>query len=185
MAEGVFPWEIILSQMSHNKSTCRVIFGLGVMTTGSGPCDEDDFDNFLKTCNVQPYYLDDPLPSKLIIGHEGWEAEEIHAAIETRAGGSLWVYSQEMVIASLAIGVDVFDVYSPDELISFGIGHPALEYLMEDVGFNWPTTQVFSPKGGSFDADMPSIGLLKYKGYTVGKDGLPISVRHRNPHRHL
>ena len=47
-----------------------------------------------------------------------------------------------MFLASLSLGADVFEVLSPEELVCFGIGHPALEYLMDDMGFDWPTTEV-------------------------------------------
>jgi len=183
MPYGAFPWETVLTQMPHNYVKCRVIFGMGVMTTGSGPCDEGGFDEFLQNCGVDVFYVSEFGPSKLIIGHKDWEEDKIHLAIKARAGGSLWVYSQEMVFASLAIGSDVFEVCSRDELASFGDGHPALEYLMEDMGFNWPTTDIF-PSSNRLTDDLgyskwPEVSVLRHMGYKVGKRGLGKTARHK------
>ncbi len=183
MSDGVFPWKTILTHLPHNYVKCQVIFGLGVMTTGSGPCDEGNFDEFLEECGVDIFYVSEFGPSKLVIGHEGWDEDKLRLAIEARSGGSLWVYSQEMVIASLAIGADVFEVCSRDELVSFGEGHPALEYLMEYMGFYWPTTEVIPSSNGSTgnlgDGGWPEVGVLRRLGYRVGKRGLGKTARHK------
>jgi hypothetical protein len=172
MIEGIFPWDTILPHMHHNRSTCRVIFSLGVMTTGSGPYDEFEFDAFLEECDVEVFSISDPVKSKLIIGRDDWDEDLILSLIQSRAGGSLWVYSQEMVVASLAIGTDIFDVCSRDELVIFGEGHPALEYLMTDMGFDWPTTEVIQGINRLDDlGDIPNQGVLSLMGYHVGRQG--------------
>jgi len=180
MIESIFPWNMILTHMHKNKGMCKVLFGLGVITTGSGPCDEDEFDMFLRECGIPIYEISDNVPTKLVIGHIDWDEDEVRKVIQARAGGSLWVYSQEMVFASLAIGADVFGECSRDELISFGNGHPALEYLMTDMGFGWPITEVKRGINRLGDlGDIPEEGILGLLGYHVGKQGLSQNSRRK------
>jgi hypothetical protein len=156
------------------------------MTTGSGPADEKSFDEFLEKSNIQVYQLTDYEFTEyetdvLVIGHDNWDKQKLDAAIQARSGGHFRVYSQEMVFASLAMGADVFDLLSTDELIEFGIGHPALEYLMDDMGFDWPTTEVVLRSNSLFvdfsDGEWPEDGVLRKMGYKTGQSGLIESVR--------
>lgn len=184
MDEVALPWGVFLSHLPRNATLCRGVLGSGVMTTGSGPCDEDLFDEFLRACGIWVTDLGESGPNVLVIGHEDWDEDELDAAIEARSGGQLKVYSQEMVIASIALGADVYLACETDELEQFGVGHPALEYLSEDYEFDWPSTDVIArPPGlvvnfGSFDS--PETGLLRHMGYAVGKtNGLPEGERRR------
>jgi hypothetical protein len=97
-----------------------------------------------------------------------------------RSGGSLWVYSQEMVLVSLAMNRDFFDVCSREELLSFGEGHRALEYLMKDMGFDWPSTDIFFSSNSTID-DIQWVekGGMSRIGYKVGRNGLNRSARER------
>lgn len=73
-----------------------------------------------------------------------------------------------MFLSYWASGRDPFE----DEEIArkFGEGHPALEFL-SSVGFDWPKTLVFGGNG-EFDEEIPTVGMLKHLGYSVGKSGL-------------
>jgi hypothetical protein len=157
------------------------------MSTGAGPCDEEDFDDFLNKCKIELYPVSDDTsdgaPSVLVIGHEGWDEDELDRAIEARVGGTLRVYSQEMVIASLALGEDVFEFLDEDELASFGAEHPALQYL-EERGFEWPSTNIRLTESESTTVaftsmDSPETGLLRLMGYQVGYTGLDEKQRRR------
>jgi len=167
------PWDVLLEHLPRNGALVRGILGVGVMTTGSGPCDEGEFDECLKACGVWVAAPSDSGPNVLIVGHEDWSEENLDEVIEGRAGGTLRVYSQELVFASLALGADAFDVLTSDELLDFGEGHPALEYLMAPIGFDWPTTDVPERTRGlavpfsTFES--PETGLLGHMGYHVGK----------------
>src|SRR5579859_6691420 len=142
MTRSALPWDTLLTYLSRNAAMCRAILGQEVITMGSGPCEEGKFDNFLRECRVEVY---SPLVGGrevLVIGQENWDPQDLDETIEARAGQRLRVYSQEMVLASLAFARDVFDLLDHEDLIAFADGHPALTYLMQDIGFDWPTTDV-------------------------------------------
>lgn len=181
-------WQTLLKHLPRSGGAlCRGILGDRVMSTGSGPCDEDTFDNFLNICKVELYPvsedISDGAPNVLVIGHHGWDEEELDSALQARVGSTLRVYSQEMVVASLALGEDVFEFLDEDELASFGREHPALQYL-EQRGFAWPTTdiQISGSHRTTVDftaMDSPETGLLKHMGYQVGLSGLDEKQRRR------
>lgn len=183
MAEVALSWRLLLAHLPRNAALCRGILGAGAMTTGDGPCDEGAFDAFLEECGIWVTSLGEGGPDVLVIGHDGWEEDDLDAAIEARSGERLKVYSQEMVLASIALGEDLYAVCPAEELIEFGTGHPALEHLLQDVGFEWPTTEITAGRAsgivvdfGAFDA--PETGLLRHMGYVVGKShGLPVNQR--------
>lgn len=76
-------------------------------------------------------------------------------------------------MAYLASGRDPFD--DEEALLTFGEGHPALEYL-SGVGFDWPRTYVASGDV-RFIAELPAVGLLKRMGYRVERKGLDETER--------
>lgn len=181
MDETVIGWEALLSHLPRSAALCRGVLGTRVMTTGSGPVEEGEFDEFLAECGIGVDHVYEVVANVLVLGHEGWSKDGLAAAIRARAGGKLRVYSQEMVIASLALGADIFDVLSAEELATFGEGHPALEYISRGIGFGWPTTDVVMSSNRLVvdfgDGEWPETGVLKNMGYTVGKQGLIPSAR--------
>jgi hypothetical protein len=183
MNESIFPWSIILNHLpKRNAVACRGIFGSNVMLTGSDPVDFDKFYDFLNDCGITVCSIDDIItahcdeilkPEVLIIGQNNWSEDELYDIIEALSGSYLRVYSQEMFFASIALNADVFDILSEEELRDFGFGHPALEFLMNEMNFDWPTTVVdlnsnflvvdFEGKG-----PWPENGVLTRMGYRVG-----------------
>ena len=117
-----------------------------MVTMGTGPFDEDDFDHFLREKGVEVYPAGTDL-NVLVIGRTDWDEEELDKQIEVRRGKELRVYSQEMLLTCLCLFVDPYE-YLQDFLNIFGEGHPALEYLKE-WGFDWPTTTIVPSSGGS------------------------------------
>lgn len=181
MTAAVFAWEAILTHLSANAVVCRGILGTGVITIGSGPLNKIELDELLRTCGVSIAVVSDPGPHVVILGHENWDAEQLDEVVRACKGGTLRAYSHEMLLASLALGADVFDLLAPEELVLFGIGHSALEHLMDGMGFDWPTTEVI-PQSDRLvvdfgDGDWPETGVLKHMGYTVGHHGLVESER--------
>lgn len=77
----------------------------------------------------------------------------------------------------------IFEYCSEDDLAAFGDSHPALEYLMKGVGFDWPTTDVVVSSNrlavDFADGEWPETGVLKHMGYTVGQQGLSAAARHQ------
>lgn len=136
-----FPWEPVLDHLSSNAVVCRGILGGVVASQGNGPYDEHSFDEFLGACGIEAIYVNESDAPVIVLGREGWDPDDLDAAVEARRGSTLKVYSQEMIVAAMAIGQDLFDICDEDELLAFGKGHPALDYLLEQ-GFEWPTTEV-------------------------------------------
>lgn len=170
MKYSTFGWSSFLEHLPRAAATCRGVLGLEVMTRGSGPIDEDVFDGFLERCGISASVSGS---DTLVIGHRDWDPDDLANLLDDFAGGTLRVYSQEMVIASMAMGADVFDVMTPDELAEFGTGHRGLEFLSEDMRFAWPTTDVASSSDSvtvNFTGfNSPETGFLAYMGYHVGK----------------
>ena len=150
-----FPWEPLLDHLPSNGVVCRGILGSVVASQGNGPYDEHGFDEFLVACGIEAIYVNESDAPLIVLGREGWDPDDLDAAVEARQGSTLKVYSQEMVVAALAIGQDLFDICDEDELLAFGAGHPALEYLLEQ-GFDWPTAKAAISPGvslGEIDTD--------------------------------
>jgi hypothetical protein len=180
-------WNSILAQISNsNPALCRGILGENVLSAGSGPFREDDFDAMMLDCNIQPHAVPDSCDeidmNVLVIGRDDWQKEDLDRVVNGRAGKTLRVYSQEMVIASLAVGDDIYQVLAQGELKAFGMGHPALEFL-EQRQFDWPTTAVedrsHSTTINFADMSTPETGLLSHMGYRVGRSGLIQESRRR------
>lgn len=186
-----FPWDLLLPLLSRNKTICRGILGGEVATQGSGPYSESDFDAFLDACGIEVRNVagGEP-PSVIVLGRARCDLDEIRQVVtEAR------VYSQEMVIASMAIGTDIFELFDWEEITGhFVEGHPGLESYYwgsspsAQSGY-WgpaPSEQSTQPLATlddtgpaetfhiDFEADAlrPSLGVLKDMGYRTGKNGL-------------
>ncbi len=185
MSVGEFPWAQVLPCLSRNKTVCRGILGHQVATQGSGPYDESDFDEFLDACGVEVRHVagGEVPPSVIILGREDWSGDDIDELF-LRTDGDVRVYSQEMVVASMAIGTDIFELLGEGlDLMDVIADHPALE--------RWHYAQVDTPVLESpaspppmstaphyrlivnFDAgEWPASGVLSQMGYHVGQSGL-------------
>ncbi len=180
MGDPVFAWEVLRTRIAENAVVCRGIVGTEVATTGSGPIAEDDFDAMLRRCGIEVFPPDQSDSEVLILGQDYWDPKDLDAALETHNGGHLRIYSQEMVLTSLMLGRDVFELCSEEELLEFADGHPALQYLSTPK-FEWPSTEVSISEhqlvvdlaGGEW----PETGVLKHMGYRVGRKGLGAAER--------
>jgi hypothetical protein len=147
-----------------------------VSTTGSGPFEGAEFDEFLRRSGITPRTIASST-KVLVIGRREWSESALRTLIKARSGMKLRVYSQEMLIAFLLTGNDPLD--SPSDVVErWGRGHPALTFLSEVVGFDWPTTVVHGGGGSELQADWPQLGFLKYLGYAVGRSGGSEDERH-------
>jgi len=140
-----------------------------VATSGSGPFQEGEFDDFLRRLQIEPRGIAAGT-RVLVVGRRDWSENSLKNLIRQRSGQRLWVYSQEMLIAYLATGIDPLTA-SEDVVERFGRGHPALVYLSEIAGFDWPTTVISGGGGSELDANWLEKGFLKFVGYTVGRSG--------------
>jgi hypothetical protein len=147
-----------------------------VSTTGSGPFEEAEFDEFLRRSGIRPRTITETT-KVLVIGRRDWSESALRKLIQARSGQRLRVYSQEMLIAFLVTGNDPLS--SPSDVVErWGRGHPALTFLSEVVGFDWPTTVVHGGGGSELQADWLQRGFLKYLGYAVGRSGGSEEERH-------
>ena len=140
-----------------------------VSTTGLGPFEKTEFDEFLKGLGVQPRTITADT-KVLVVGRREWSESTLRELIQSRSGKRLRVYSQEMLVAFLVTGND--PLAAPSEVVArWGCGHPALTFFSEVVGFDWPTTVVHGGGGSELQADWLEKGFLKYLGYAVGRSG--------------
>lgn len=143
----------------------------GIVTLGSGPFNQEDFDEFLESKGIQLRSLKSDVDI-LVIGQFDWDGEDLDDHIESRKGKNLYVYSQEMFLAFLSSSINPYDnkYYNEEVLLSFGDEHPGLLHLQE-WGFDWPRTSIVQVNGGGrlVGTDIwPQVGLLKHMGYHVG-----------------
>ncbi len=138
-----------------------------IVTLGSGPFPESDFDDYLKSLGITPYADGYPW---IIIGRDDWSEEQLDALIDDAELGEVRVFSQELFMAGILTTHDPFSL--PLEiLMKFAEGHPALTYLIEQ-GFEWPEIVIEKdygkPKylGGTYYGEEESPLVLK--GYHAG-----------------
>ena len=142
-----------------------------VITAGSDPFEEAEFDGFLRELGFELFPMPSPELDILIVGTQDWDEQSLHGQIESRRGEQLRVYSQEMFLSLLATGKDPLEDAAVAE--AFGEGHPALEFIQE-WGFDWPKTRIV-PVSHSPTLDDPSgwqeQSLLVFMGYRAGAKG--------------
>ena len=138
-----------------------------VATTGSDPFQGDFIDKLLRREDHSVYTCGDEDAGVLIVGRDGWTADELQEQIDAREGNTLRIYSQEMAAIALLTGHDPFDA-GEEVLSEMGKGHPALEHLMENP-FKWPS--IGESDGGNvyIDGDLwRKQSPLTAMGYHVG-----------------
>ena len=150
------------------------IFSNGIVTAGSGPYEESEFDAILKKIGINVYELGSRGYTVLVLGRDEWDEDTVERHVDSRREEELRLYSQEMFLAYLATGQDPYD--DSEVLEAFGEGHPAFEFL-SDWGFDWPRTTIVPGRGrpstdGGDPASWPQVGLLKHLGYVVGSNGV-------------
>ena len=167
---SVFQNEAVLRWMFKETEPRQLAVTSGYLcTTGTGPWPDDDFKRQLEEKNFSCWEMPDPEVEHIIVGRDDWDGDLLLEQIDSRQGESLRVYSQEMWFAMMATGRDPFDEDDLELLKAFGLGHPALEYLMS-LEFPWPLLS--NGDGGIFDP--PDIGVfvsetpLHKLGYRVG-----------------
>ena len=88
-----------------------------------------------------------------------------------------------MVLATLIAGFDPFVGLGERELMEFAVDHPALEYVIDGPGFDWPTMTVDSAiqdaHGDHGASDWAERGLLGALGYRVGRQSRDPVRRHQ------
>lgn len=103
-----------------------------IVTLGSGPLDEDDFDNYLIAQGKQPMTAG----SWIVVGREGWTEQALNDLLDDNDLDEVRVFSQELFMTGILTTHDPFSL-PIDILMKFAEGHPALEFLISQ-GFEWP-----------------------------------------------
>jgi hypothetical protein len=146
-----------------------------ITTMGSHPLEEEEFDTLLRDVGLEVYYPSNETDI-IVLGRDSWSVDLINKVLDLRSGLSLRAYSQEMFLAYLFSGIDPLSEKDEMMLSLLADNHPALKFL-ETVGFQWPTTQVLPRVEGTFELKLLKLGLLKFMGYKVGKNGRSLRAR--------
>ena len=106
-------------------------------TSGSGPWDEQEFDEFLRNRDIQLFEMPDDDVDGLILGVEGWSEDDVSAQIYDRDSQSLKIYTQELFVFGLIAGQDPYLLLEEDVIQEIGINHPAIQFILNQR-FVWP-----------------------------------------------
>ncbi len=151
-----------------------------IITIGSGPFLEGDFDDYLKCLDITPVSGGSHW---IIVGRDGWDEGKLIELIEDNDLDEVVVLSQELFVAGIISTHNPFSL-PEDILMKFADGHPALEFLMRQ-GFEWPEiliedldhspTHLRGPSGSYERVEMSPIYSM---GYVVGiTNGIPFKKR--------
>jgi hypothetical protein len=105
--------------------------------TGVGSYEQNAFDRLLDELGFVQRNLPHESITHVVVGRVGWSREDLLAQIACRAGDTLRIYSQEMLLAAMMTGRDPLEA-DEDVLEAFKRGHPALEFLAKS-DFAWPS----------------------------------------------
>lgn len=125
----------LLVALSQEVSECFCP-STDIVTMGSGPFSEVDFDNYLNSLDITLYDSGCPW---IIVGREGWtekKLEKLRDMVEDADPSEVRVFSQELFIVGILTTHDPFS-FPTEILLKFAEGHPALEYLI-NFRFEWP-----------------------------------------------
>lgn len=107
-----------------------------VGTSGSGPWQIEEFDEFLVSMGFELAYLPRDELKCIVLGAEGWDEDALSEQIYNRDGSDLIVLSQALFVAGLLKNASPLDALDKDELLAMAEAHPALSFLV-DRGFDW------------------------------------------------
>jgi hypothetical protein len=153
-------------------------------TSGSGPWNEQEFDDFLLELGIQPVSMPGTDINGLILGVGGWDEDELSQQIYDRDADSLRIYTQELFVVGIIYGADPYDFLEQSAIDEVGYEHPAIQYILKQR-FVWPwlnSIAVSSDEGEEWDIDeseWANESVLKMLGYSVAANGPSESVRRR------
>lgn len=143
-------------------------------TTGSGPWDANEFDEFLVTRGFEPVALPHDSIDGVVIGAEGWSEEELAEQIYDRDASSLKIYTQELFVMGLILGDDPYKLMEQDAIDEVGYAHPGIQFILNQ-NFVWPwksVGEVNVAENWDFDeTDWAHESALKLLGYSASAQG--------------
>lgn len=160
----------------------REVLGDKVALDGNGPWQSDDLRRLVTREGSKVGKCGAPKAAgTLIVGRTGYSLKDIEKHVLNRKSEDLYIFPQELLIASLLVGRNPFeerdDVGTREVLEMFGKGHPVIERLRGQ--FPWPEIGMVGPPTDISDVDQVGESPLVKLGYHVGKhQGLSMTDRH-------
>lgn len=149
---------------------------------GDSPWDNKDFIKFLKTKGFTPVTTFNSDAEVAVVGRD-FDSEVVEGQLVAREGKKIHFYSQELLIATIASGINPLDNPRPykDLLQEFSKDHPGLLFLQDGFEFPWPLPNISDIPPLVYLGDSSAeISPLRSVGYTVGKvRGLDIATRRK------
>lgn len=173
------PHEDMSGSETANDAQKLLVKLLGVLGTGdvgligTGPFETSEFKEFLDSRGIGVCGIATN-PGVIVLGREDWNKDEVNDLIDSRVGGTLRIYSQEMFVAFLAKRVDPLKA-SSDVLNAFKAEHAGLEYVSQGWS-GWVSTNVSIDWRNSATASadsyyLPLNSMLDAMDYHAGKTG--------------
>lgn len=152
-----------------------------VLVIGEGPFNLDEIYDLLTERKFSvDYEWTNARCEIVVVGRDNWNAEQIQEQIALRDGKPLRIYTQELFIIYLMLGVDPLEMASSEDLLKFADDHALMQYLLEQQ-FPWPDSQFFHEGPlhlvEGFDSEDASSPMFRL-GYSVAQNkGLSSSQR--------
>jgi hypothetical protein len=152
-------------------------------TCGSGPWDEQEFDEFLLGRDIQLYKMPNEGVKGLVLGISGWSEDDLSEQIYNRAPSSLRIYTQELFVLGLIAGRDPYEFLEQTAIDEVGLNHPAIQFILNQ-DFLWPWSvqpeEHEHPEEWKFDdGDWANESVLRQLGYSASARGPDNAERHR------
>lgn len=106
-------------------------------TSGSGPWNEKEFDDFLHYRGIGLYRMPSEDINGLILGVEGWSEDDLSQQIYVHSSEPLKIYTQEIFVFGLIAGQDPYLILEEAVTNEIGINHPAIQFILNQ-NFVWP-----------------------------------------------
>lgn len=139
---------------------------------GDAPWKKNDFIEFLKSKGFSPAKSIGPDVEIAVVGRD-FDCEELEGQLALRQGKKIHFYSQELLIASIASGINPLTNPHPykELLEKFSKDHPGLLFLQDGFKFPWPLSNISDSVTLEFkhDGSVKESPLVRV-GYHVGKE---------------
>jgi upstream activation factor subunit UAF30 len=154
------------------RAWCPEFLGL----VGSGPWDESELAQFLRSKSLQAFDSSGPAVNALVVGAMDWTEDELTRHLEGPDASALTIYTQELLVLGLILGEDPYSLLEDSDIAQIADSHTAIGFILES-GVVWPKW----PNGPVQDADwhfFNDMSVLRAHGYSVKLGGLARDERH-------
>jgi len=153
-------------------------------TTGSGPWDIEEFDQFLQKRDLDIFHMPSRDINGLIVGTSGWNEDDLSEQIYNRSPNSLRIYTQELFVLGMIVGRDPYEFLKQQAIDDVGLNHPAIQFILNQE-FSWPWSELQlddQDENEDWDidgTDWANESVLKQMGYNASANGPDDSERRR------